>query len=163
VERTPTDLNAVCTGAAAAAMSAEREPAIVLHLDPALPPVSTDAERFRTALVNILTNARQAVAETGAGDKAPPVELSTSRKGDRIAVVIQDRGHGIEARDLPHVFEPYFTTRRRGTGLGLAISKNIVEALGGAIAVTSGPGGTTVHIELPGPGAEAAAAAPAAI
>jgi signal transduction histidine kinase len=154
VERAPTDLNAVCTGAAAAAMSAEREPAIVLHLDPALPAVTTDGERFRIALVNILTNARQAVAERGAG--AAPVELSTSREGDRIAVVIHDRGTGIDARDLPHVFDPYFTTRRAGTGLGLAISKNIVEALGGAITVKSGPGeGTTVHIDLPGPSGEA--------
>ena len=125
--------------------------------------MSTDAERFRTALVNILTNARQAVAARGAG--TAPVELRTSLEGDRIAVVIQDRGTGIEPRDLPHVFDPYFTTRRTGTGLGLAISKNIVEALGGAITVTSGPGeGTTVHIDLPGPSGEAVAApVPAAV
>jgi signal transduction histidine kinase len=162
VERASTDVNAVCTGAAAAAMSAGAEPAIVLHLDPALPAVSTDAERFRTALVNILTNARQAVADRGQG--TAPVELRTSREGDRIAVVIQDRGTGIEARDLPHVFDPYFTTRRTGTGLGLAISKNIVEALGGAITVTSGPGeGTTVHIDLPGPGGEATPAPATAV
>jgi signal transduction histidine kinase len=155
VERALTDLNAVCMGAAAAAMSADRAPAIVLHLDPALPPVTTDAERFRTALVNILTNARQAVAARGPG--TAPVELRTSREGGRVAVVIQDRGTGIEPRDLPHVFDPYFTTRRTGTGLGLAISKNIVEALGGAITVTSGPGeGTTVHIDLPGPSGEGA-------
>ena len=160
VERAPTDLNAVCAGAAAAAMSAGRDPAIVLHLDPALPAIATDGERFRTVLVNILTNAQQAVAERG--EAMSPVELSTSREGDHVTVVIQDRGTGIPPRDLPHVFDPYFTTRRAGTGLGLAISKNIVEALGGAISVTSGPGeGTTVHIDLPGPGSEAAVPAPA--
>ena len=156
VERAPTDLNAVCAGAAAAAMSAGKDPAIVLHLDPTLPQVATDAERFRTALVNILTNARQAVAERG--EAMAPVELTTSREGDHIAVVIQDRGTGIQPLDLPRVFDPYFTTRRAGTGLGLAISRNIVEALGGAITVTSGPGvGTTVHIDLPGPSTDVAA------
>jgi signal transduction histidine kinase len=157
VERAPTDLNAVCAGAAQAAMSAESEPRIVLHLDPGLPTVTTDGERFRTALVNILANARQAVTDRGAG--GPPVELRTAVEGGRVAVVIQDRGTGIQARDLPNVFDPYFTTRRTGTGLGLAISKNIVEALGGAISVTSRPGeGTTVHIDLPGPADEAPSA-----
>lgn len=161
VERAPTDLNAVCAGAAQAAMSAGSEPRIVLRLDPALPPVTTDAERFRTALVNILANARQAVADRGPG--APPVELRTSLESGRVAVDIQDRGMGIEPRDLPHVFDPYFTTRRTGTGLGLAISKNIVEALGGSISVTSRPGeGTVVHIDLPGPAGETPAAPAAA-
>jgi signal transduction histidine kinase len=156
VERAPTDLNAVCARAAQAALSADKEPAIVLHLDPDLPPVSTDAERFRTALVNILANARQAVVDRG--PERAPVELETRRAGSRVAVEVRDRGTGIETKDLPHVFDPYFTTRRTGTGLGLAISKNIVEALGGAISVTSRAGeGTTDRIELPLPGAEGAA------
>jgi signal transduction histidine kinase len=48
------------------------------------------------------------------------------------------------------VFEPYFTTRRKGTGLGLAIARNIIEGLGGTIALTSTPGtGTVVRITLP--------------
>jgi len=64
--------------------------------------------------------------------------------------VISDRGIGIAIADLPHVFDPYFTTRRTGTGLGLAIAKNIVEALGGAISVRSRPPeGTEVRIDLP--------------
>jgi two-component system sensor histidine kinase HydH len=63
---------------------------------------------------------------------------------------VADRGRGIPERDLASVFEPYFTTRRTGTGLGLAIAKNIVEALGGTIAVTSRLGeGTEVRIEVP--------------
>jgi signal transduction histidine kinase len=162
VERAVTDLNAVCAGAAEAAMSAGGAgPRIVLHLDPDLPTVQTDAERFRTALVNILANARQAVSARD-GSSAP-VELRTARHDRRVAVEVQDRGTGIESRDLPHVFDPYFTTRRTGTGLGLAISKNIVEALGGTIAVSSRPGeGTTVRIELPGP-VEAAEADPAPV
>ena len=67
-----------------------------------------------------------------------------------VAIVVADRGIGIAAADLPHVFDPYFTTRRTGTGLGLAIAKNIVEALGGVITVRSRPTeGTEVRIDLP--------------
>jgi signal transduction histidine kinase len=51
---------------------------------------------------------------------------------------------------MAHIFDPYFTTRRAGTGLGLPISKNIIEGLGGTLAVTSRPGeGTEIRIELP--------------
>ena len=57
---------------------------------------------------------------------------------------------GVAAADLPHVFEPYFTTKRTGTGLGLAIARKVVEALGGTIRMESREGeGTRVEIELP--------------
>ncbi|HEY3121766.1 MAG TPA: ATP-binding protein [Vicinamibacteria bacterium] len=147
----PTDLNAVCANAAAAAVTGEPEPRIALALDPTLPAVVTDGERLRNVLVNILTNARQAVAARPEGTaEGKPVELRTARSDGRVAIVVVDRGVGIEPQDLAHVFDPYFTTRRTGTGLGLAIAKNIVEALGGAIAVRSKPQeGTEVRIELP--------------
>jgi signal transduction histidine kinase len=150
----PTDLNALCRNAAAASLSGESAPGISLRLDPDLPGVMTDGERVRTALVNILSNARAAVAARpgGAGGEgaAPDVELATVQANGGVAIVISDRGIGIAAADLPHVFDPYFTTRRTGTGLGLAIAKNIVEALGGAITVRSRPSeGTEVRIELP--------------
>jgi signal transduction histidine kinase len=56
----------------------------------------------------------------------------------------------MKAEALAHVFDPYFTTKRGGTGLGLPIAKNIIEGLGGTIAVSSTPEqGTEVCIELP--------------
>ena len=151
----PTDLNALCRNAAEASLSGESAPGISLRLDPQLPGVMTDGERVRTALVNILSNAREAVAARSAGaakgpSGIPDVELTTLRANGGVAIVIADRGIGIAVADLPHVFDPYFTTRRTGTGLGLAIAKNIVEALGGAITVSSRPSeGTEVRIELP--------------
>lgn len=150
----PTDLNALCRSAAEASLSGGSVPGISLRLDPQLPGVVTDGERVRTALVNILSNAREAVAarsaEAAGPSGAPDVELTTLRANGGVAIVVADRGIGIAVADLPHVFDPYFTTRRTGTGLGLAIAKNIVEALGGAITVRSRPAeGTEVRIELP--------------
>ena len=56
----------------------------------------------------------------------------------------------MKPEDLPRVFDPYFTTKRTGSGLGLAIAKNIIEGLGGSIALESRPGdGTDIRIDLP--------------
>ena len=70
----------------------------------------------------------------------------SARDVHRAAVVIEvtDTGTGIEPDVASQVFEPYFTTRRKGTGLGLAIARNIIEGLGGTIALTSTPGAGTV-------------------
>jgi signal transduction histidine kinase len=152
-DRSPTDVNALCRAAISAVAAAEAEPPVAAQLDPAAPTLETDAERLRTALVNLLTNARQAVASrngSAARTVGPPVTLSTARLSDnRIAVSIADKGIGIAAEDLPRIFDPYFTTRRAGTGLGLPIAKNIIDGLGGTISVSSTPGaGTNIRIEL---------------
>ena len=146
------DLNTLCTDAVKASGTDADAPPVTLALDPALSPVMTDAERLRLVLVNLLTNARHAVAaRPGAADLPDPIALTTSRlDGDRIRLEVRDRGAGIALEDLPRIFDPYFTTRRTGTGLGLAISRNIVEGLKGRINVESRVGeGTSVRIELP--------------
>jgi two-component system, NtrC family, sensor histidine kinase HydH len=146
-ERSGVDLNALCRAAAAAAQASAPGAPITLSLDPAVTTVNTDAERLRIALVNILVNARHAVNGTAV---PTPVALSSHSTGDRVTLTIADRGVGIEPAALAHVFDPYFTTKRGGTGLGLPIAKNIIEGLGGAIAVSSTPGyGTELRIELP--------------
>jgi signal transduction histidine kinase len=156
----PTDLNAVCRDAAAASLAGEASPRLRLELGFADGPLLTDPERLRTALVNVLGNAREAVAERSRDGAAPAadaeIELRTAKApGGGASIVVHDRGVGISPADLPHVFEPYFTTKRSGTGLGLAIARNIVLALGGEITVRSAQGeGTEIRIDLP-PAAEA--------
>jgi signal transduction histidine kinase len=151
-ERSPTDVNALCRSAVSAVMAAETDPPVAAHLDAAAPSLETDAEKLRTVLVNLLTNARQAVlARIGSDVPAgPPVVISTARLSDkRVAVTVADRGMGINPDNLARIFDPYFTTRRAGTGLGLPIAKNIIEGLGGTITVSSTPGaGTNIRIEL---------------
>jgi signal transduction histidine kinase len=138
------DVNALCRASAAAAQAAGPGAPIVLRLDEGLTPITADQERLRMALVNVLVNARHA------GNGEGEVTLATAANGERVHITIADRGVGISTEDLAHIFDPYFTTKRGGTGLGLPIAKNVIEGLGGTIAVSSAPGrGTEIHLELP--------------
>jgi signal transduction histidine kinase len=162
-----TNVNEVCRASAAAAAIDDPHAAASLDLDDSIPTMMLDAERLRTVLVNVLTNARHAVqatassvVPTGAGSPAPDtaIRLVTRRDGDRAVITVTDRGIGIDADDMPHIFDPFFTTRRTGTGLGLPIAKNIIDGMGGTMAVASQPGsGTAIRIELPLTGHEARA------
>ena len=102
--------------------------------------------------INLLLNGAQSMdgAEVD-GERA--LELGTGRAdGERGELVawVRDRGRGIPEDDLPHVFEPFFTTRPEGTGLGMPTARKIIEAHGGRIDVESEPGrGTTIRVALP--------------
>jgi two-component system sensor histidine kinase HydH len=154
-EYAPADLNALCADVEHATRTAVSDTSVRVSVDPALGPVVTDAERLRTALINILTNARHAVEARQSGaagnGSAPDIELDT-RKGENgmVSITVRDRGIGVKAEDMPRVFDPYFTTKRTGSGLGLAIAKNIIEGLGGSIVLESRPdSGTEIRIEVP--------------
>jgi signal transduction histidine kinase len=149
----PADLVSICRDAAASATSGQADVPVTLEAAPGLEGllVTTDAERLRTVLTNVLANAQQAVREHAGQDPRTPVRLQVQRsaKGEARLTVV-DTGSGIAPVDLPRVFEPFYTTRRSGSGLGLAITRNIVEGLGGTIHVRSEVGrGTTVEMLLP--------------
>ena len=150
VEPSPVDVAALAADAARAAFEGAEGPGAVLTLDPAPGSIVTDGERLRGVLVNLLENARDSVL--AAGRTGPgAVEIGARRLGPgRVLLWVEDRGIGVAAADLPHLFEPYFTTKRTGTGLGLAIAGKVVEALGGTVRLESREGvGTRVEIELP--------------
>ena len=143
-ELAPADINTLCRESAVAAQVTPGAK-VDVDLDRTVPVIRSDAERLRIALVNLIVNARDARESDDAR-----VSVSTRFDGRSVAIVITDRGAGIDRADLPRIFDPYFTTKRGGTGLGLPISKNIVEGLGGAITVSSTPGtGTAIRVELP--------------
>jgi signal transduction histidine kinase len=143
----PADVNALCRESAAAAQATPGAP-VQLDLDPAVPPITTDAERLRLALVNLIVNARQAI--DGPARSAAPVTVMSRLADDHVTIAVTDNGAGISGADLPRVFDPYFTTKRAGTGLGLPIARNIIEGLGGTISVDSRHGrGTEIRINLP--------------
>ena len=160
----PADINAVIADAVQATRAGHEEMRVDIKTDPALRSVTTDAERLRTALVNILANARHAVAarsaHSPAASGASPVaqgfspvsdiDIDAQASGNTARITIRDRGMGVKNEDLPRVFDPYFTTKRTGSGLGLAIAKNIIEGMGGAITLESRKGaGTEIRIDLP--------------
>jgi len=161
------DINEICRESVRAVETAEPGVGIALALAADVAPLATDADRLRTVLVNVLANAAQAVRTARADSRTavagPGVECrSQAADGGGVILTVRDEGVGIEPTTLARMFEPYFTTRRAGTGLGLAIARNIVEGLGGTIAVASVPSqGTEVRIELPAspPGGQPAAIA----
>ena len=100
-------------------------------------------------MLNLIINAYQAI-----GDAAGEVTLSTEHdaKEGKIKFRIRDSGHGISEADMPHIFEPFFSTKgpSKGTGLGLAICQQIAETHGGQITAESKPGqGSCFTLELP--------------
>jgi signal transduction histidine kinase len=100
--------------------------------------------------VNLVENARESLVQVGQTTGAEVEIGARGGEAGRVLLWVSDRGPGVPAADLPHVFEPYFTTKRTGTGLGLAIARKLVEALGGVIRLESRAGeGTRVEIELP--------------
>lgn len=107
--------------------------------------IAIDGDRINQVLLNLYLNAIESMEKGG----RLSVELSEGEGGAIIKV--SDTGPGVGEKDLPHVFDPYFTTKTTGTGLGLAIVHNIIEAHDGKITVESRPGeGTTFTLFLPG-------------
>lgn len=114
---------------------------------PDLPSVSADANQLSQVLMNLLLNAAEATPEGG----TISIVAEKVKFAESIEVRVTDTGCGIPADILPHVLEPFFTTKRgRGTGLGLSISHAYIRSHGGDIHVDSIPGsGTTVRFTLP--------------
>jgi signal transduction histidine kinase len=117
---------------------------IETHLDPELPSIPSDEGQLSQVFLNVIINAFQAMPDGGA------LVVTTRKDGDWAEVAVKDTGPGIAEAVLPHVFDPYFTTRPSGVGLGLAIAHRIVQGHQGSLDVESHVGsGTTMIIRLP--------------
>ncbi len=126
-----------------------RHIAVKRSLSPMLAPLHADHDQIKQVLLNILQNAMEASPEGGCIDVAAFEFLQGQKAG--VVIKITDHGPGIPEKVLARVFEPFFTSgKRQGTGLGLAICRNIIDAHGGDIQLTSELGkGTSVRIWLP--------------
>jgi PAS domain S-box-containing protein len=117
---------------------------LLMHIahDPLVAPI--DSEALRAALLNLIVNAFQAMPEGGV------ITVSLFKQDSTYSIGISDTGVGIDERDLPHLFSPFFTTKSKGNGLGLAETFKIVQAHMGTIDVRSKRHqGTTFTINLP--------------
>jgi signal transduction histidine kinase len=127
----------------------ERRVALALALALDLPEVRVDPMQLEQALVEIVSNALDAMPNGGKLRIAARAGRGASGL-DEIVVEIADSGTGIPDKVLSSVCEPFFTTRTEGTGLGLAIAKRYIEQNGGRLEITSVAGkGVTVRIRLP--------------
>ncbi len=111
------------------------------RIQPQLPPLMADVVKLRQLLLNLLTNAKDAV-----DCKSPlsTVSLEVYTEANMLLVTITDNGCGISPEKLPHIFEPFITYKKQGTGLGLAIANRIARAHDGTLNAASTPGTSTV-------------------
>lgn len=122
----------------------QQEVVIESRVDPPELQVKVDQDRFAQVLLNLYLNALQAMENGG------KLTIDAFRQMDQVVLRVSDSGTGISSEHLPHIFDPYFTTKPRGVGLGLANVHKLVEAHGGDIEAVSSPGqGTSFVIRLP--------------
>jgi len=113
-----------------------------------------DREKLRQVVINLIENAVDALGERpGSGC----IALSVAQENGHVRLRVADDGPGVAPDDVPHLFEPFFSTKEHGTGLGLAIVRRTIEAHGGRIeASAAAEGGLAMTIELPVAGERAA-------
>ena len=118
--------------------------------DENLPLVSADPQQLEQVLVNLLLNAIDAMPKGGRITVEAALEADANFP-PAVIIAITDTGTGIEASDLPKIFQPFFSAKKgKGIGLGLSICDRIIQNHGGRIAVQSTPGeGTSFKIHLP--------------
>jgi signal transduction histidine kinase len=120
-----------------------------LVLDEAQPPILANRVQMQRVLINLLSNAMEALAASGPHARRISIR-STTPPDENVLLEISDTGVGIPPEQAAQVFDPFFTTKSTGTGLGLSLSRDILEAHGGRLWVSPGQGrGATFHLLLP--------------
>jgi len=121
---------------------------IYKNYSPDIPEVAFDGELLERALLNLVTNAAQAIAPGSVVTVKTKMVETGAGAGVEIAVI--DRGSGIDPKHMESIFNPFITTKSEGVGLGLAIVSKIIDEHGGQIAVESTPGeGSVFRVYLP--------------
>jgi two-component system sensor histidine kinase AtoS len=141
------DLNAVAAeaGELLRAQADAHRVAVETDLTPGLPPVAAAESAVRQVVLNLGTNALQAMPQGG--------RLTITTRplpGGRVELVVADTGPGVPAEVREKVFEPFFTTRPEGTGLGLALCREVARQHGGDVTLDPSPGpGAMFRLVLP--------------
>jgi signal transduction histidine kinase len=132
----------------------ERGVELQLEVPLGLPEVQVDPMQVEQALLEIVSNALDAMPNGGRLRITGSSEANGATGPAQVAIQISDTGPGIPPQVLPSVCEPFFTTRQEGTGLGLAIAKRYVEQNNGRLQIRSRPGQTVVDVRFPAAASE---------
>jgi signal transduction histidine kinase len=109
-----------------------------------------DPEKLRRVIINLLSNALDALLESQVEEPRIEIQTGENLAGTEVWLRVRDNGPGIDPDHLQTIFSPFYTSKESGTGLGLAISKKVVDAHGGSIEVDSTPGrGTGFLLTFP--------------
>jgi two-component system, OmpR family, sensor kinase len=143
----PTDVGELAREVAAEFTPAAQRHGADVQLDLAEEPMELDCDPERVAQVlRILLDNALVHTPEGTG-----VRVSAARANGHVRLEVSDRGLGIKRQNMPHIFEPFFTSNdeAQGAGLGLAIARELAERMHGELKVRSVPGRTTFSLELP--------------
>lgn len=109
-------------------------------------PALVDQRALHQVLLNLLANASDALKQT----EYPEIRLSLQQVDELVWLQVQDNGCGMDAEQLSHLFQPFYTNKANGNGLGLAITRKLLAGMKGSIEIASDEtGGTTATISLP--------------
>jgi signal transduction histidine kinase len=111
----------------------------ITELAPSLPVVDGDRVQLQQVLLNLIVNAADAMG--GTAEEERTLTIRTDLTGGDVRVCVTDRGSGIAAEDLEHLFEPFWSGKPGGVGIGLAICRSIVAAHRGSLTAANNPGG----------------------
>jgi C4-dicarboxylate-specific signal transduction histidine kinase len=122
--------------------------AVHTELAASLPPVMGDAVQLQQVLVNLVTNAAEAMSEIT--DRPRVVTIRSGIDAAAVLVTVEDTGTGLDPQELDRIFDSFYTTKPEGIGVGLAISRSIIEAHGGQLsAFPASPQGARFCFALP--------------
>jgi CheY-like chemotaxis protein/two-component sensor histidine kinase len=142
-------------------VSVSKHAVLETDLGPGLPAVRANAAQLRQVVMNLVTNASDAIGDrdgvirvatrcVSAGQRLSGADAECSADCDYLELEVSDTGRGISLEAQARVFDPFFTTKSAGHGLGLSIVQGIVRSLGGLVHLASEPGqGATFRIWLP--------------